>query len=301
MKIKIPERQGIPECELFIDIIQNESKDIKLLGKNRPVMFLLPGGPGGNHTVYDAIRDNLSKFADLVLIDPRGCGLSSPSRAEFCTMENSAEDLESLRIVLGVDKFVLFGGSYGAMVSLTYAIKYSVNLIALILVAGAPSGECYETALETLAKVGSSEQLALTKKLFSGQIKTREEHERYYSIMRNIYLGKFGSNDEISPSVLPTIEKRIPYFIELNNFGHDEILPNYNIIDSLVNISAPTLLLAGKKDWINDVRYAYQMRELIPDSKLVVFPDSGHFVWKGVEEYFFSEISKFFNEKVQTY
>ena len=298
MKIKISQRGRIPECELFINVMQQGTTDLAVLGKDRPVMFLLPGGPGGNHTVYDGIKDNLLEFADLVLIDPRGCGLSSPSEVEFCTMENSAEDIESLRVALGIEKFVLFGGSYGAMVSLTYAINYSDILSSLILVAGAPSGDCYDTALKKLKKVGTPEQIALTEKLFLGEIKTREEHEKYYSIMRNIYLGKFGSDYVDLSKELPTVEKKIPYFLQLNNFGHTNILPNYDIVDSLHRISAPTLLLAGEKDWINDISYAYQMKGLIPDSELVIFPESGHFVWKGVESHFFSVIRTFFQEKI---
>src|SRR5579872_3117926 len=147
MKVKIPARNNIPECELYIEILQNAGNTAGQLGNERPVMFMLPGGPGGNHTVYDGIKTSLSKYANLVLIDPRGCGLSSPSEVRFCRMEESVNDLEVLRKVLGIDKFILFGGSYGAMVSLCYAIKYSRNLLGLILLAGAPSGAFRDTAL----------------------------------------------------------------------------------------------------------------------------------------------------------
>jgi proline iminopeptidase len=132
MKIKIPGRNTIPECELYVEILRKSDDESSQLGSNHPVMFMLPGGPGGNHTVYDSIKASLSKYADLVLIDPRGCGLSSPSEARFCRMEDSVNDTEALRHALGIEKFILLGGSYGAMVSLCYAIKYSKNLQGLI-------------------------------------------------------------------------------------------------------------------------------------------------------------------------
>jgi proline iminopeptidase len=120
MKVKIPARNQIPECELHVEIIrQSTDSTIPLGASDRPVMFMLPGGPGGNHTVYDGIKMSLSKYADLVLIDPRGCGLSSRSEAKFCRMEESVNDIEALRHESGIDKFILFGGSYGAMVSLS--------------------------------------------------------------------------------------------------------------------------------------------------------------------------------------
>lgn len=298
MKVKIPSRNQIPECELYIEILRQPTNVSDQLGSKCPVIFMLPGGPGGNHTVYDGIKMSLLKYADLILIDPRGCGLSSHSEARFCTMEESVNDIEVLRRELGIKKFILFGGSYGAMVSLCYAITYSKNLQGLILVAGAPSGECFDTALETLRTIGTEEQIALTEKLFAGKIKCVEEKEKYYYIMRNIYLGKSKNEIASSSKNIPTIRKKSSYFLELSNFGHSTILPRYNIVNDLHQITAPTLLLAGERDWINNVKYAYQMRELIPNSELIVFPKSGHFVWQGVEEQFFSAIATFISNKV---
>jgi proline iminopeptidase len=296
MKVKIPNRSKIPECELYIEIIRQSADVITPLGIERPVMFMLPGGPGGNHTVYDGIKISLFKYADLVLIDPRGCGLSSPSEAKFCEMEESVNDIESLRQELGIDKFILFGGSYGAMVSLSYAINYSKNLQGLILIAGAPSGECFDTALETLKKIGTKEQIALTGKLFAGKIESVQEKEKYYSIMRNIYLAKSKEDMISDKNIIPTIGKKLPHFLELSNFGHSTILPKFNIVNDLHKISVPTLILAGECDWINNVKYAYQMKELISDSELIIFPNAGHFIWQGIEEQFYVNIAAFISK-----
>jgi proline iminopeptidase len=256
---------------------------------------MLPGGPGGNHTVYDGIKMPLAKYADLVLIDPRGCGMSSRSEAKYCSMEESVNDIEALRLELGIEKFILFGGSYGAMVSLSYAIAYCKNLQGLILVAGAASGECFDTALETLRKIGNEEQITLTKKLFAGKIESLEEKEKYYSIMQNIYLAEENIiNDRRS---IPTLGKKLPYFLELSNFGHSTILPKYNVIKDLHKIIVPTLLLAGERDWINNVKYAYQMKELIPNSELIVFPNAGHFIWQGIEDQFYEKIASFISRQ----
>lgn len=301
MKIKIPSRNGIPECELYVEILCGSNNATEQLGRVRPVMFMLPGGPGGNHTVYDDIKTSLLRYADLVLIDPRGCGLSSPSQARFCKMEESAKDVEALRHELRIEKFILFGGSYGAMVSLQYAISYSMNLQGLILVAGAPSGECFDIALETLRKIGTEEQILLTEKLFAGKIESVEEKEKYYSIMRDIYLAKSKEHGVSDKKNIPTVGKRLPYFLELSNFGHSTILPNYNLVKDLHKITAPTLLLAGERDWINNVKYAYQMNELIPNAELVVFPGAGHFIWQGFEEQFYEKIATFILNRLSRY
>jgi proline iminopeptidase len=297
MKIKIPSRNNIPECELYVEFLRKSADTTIPLGRERPVMFMLPGGPGGNHTVYDSIKMSLFNYVDIVLIDPRGCGLSSPSEARFCEMEESVKDIEALRQELGIEKFILFGGSYGAMVSLCYAIANSEHLQGLILVAGAPSGECFDTALETLRKIGTEEQIALTEKLFAGKIESVDEKEKFYSIMRNIYLAK-AKEDVLDKKNIPTIGKKLPYFLELSNFGHSTILPNYNVVNDLHKIQVPTLLLAGERDWINNVKYAYQMHGLIPNSELVVFPEAGHFIWQGIEDQFYEKIATFILNRV---
>jgi proline iminopeptidase len=297
MKIKIPSRNRVPDCELYVEIITQSADVTTPLARERPVMFMLPGGPGGNHTVYDGIKMSLFKNADLVLIDPRGCGLSSRSEARFCNMEESVNDIEALRQELGIEKFILFGGSYGAMVSLSYAVTYCKNLQGLILVAGAPSGECFDTALETLRKIGTEEQIELTEKLFAGKIESVEEKEKYYSIMRNIYLAKSKEEMVCDKKDIPTIGKKLPYFLELSNFGHSTIIPKYNIVKDLHKITVPTLLLAGERDWINNVKYAYQMKELIPGSELVIFPNAGHFIWQGIEEQFYAKIATFISNR----
>ena len=290
MKIKIPSRNNIPECELDIEVLKKSSES--QLEHKRPIMLVLPGGPGGNKTVYDEIKYFLFEFADLILIDPRGCGLSSPSEAHFCTMEESVNDIEALRKELSIEKFILLGGSYGAMIALKYAISHSKNLLSLILLSGAASGKCFDTALETLKNIGTTEQIRLTEKLFSGKIESTEEKEKYYSIMKNIYLAK--KIETISTETqIPTIAKKIPYFLELSNLGHSKLLPNYDVTHELCKINTPTLLLAGEYDWINNVKYAHEMHKSILNSELIVFPKAGHFIWKGIEKQFFEEIKKF--------
>jgi pimeloyl-ACP methyl ester carboxylesterase len=111
--------------------------------------------------------------------------------------------------------------------------------------------------------------------------------------MRNIYLAKSKEVKVSNRKNIPTIGKKLPYFLELSNFGHSTILPNYNVAKELHKITVPTLLLAGACDWINDVKYAYQMKELIPNAELVVFPNAGHFIWQGIEEQFYAKIAAF--------
>lgn len=70
-------------------------------------------------------------------MDQRGCGRSKPSAKDNGLEENDTwklvEDIETLRTHLKLDKWVVFGGSWGSTLSLTYAIKHPGRVVGLIL------------------------------------------------------------------------------------------------------------------------------------------------------------------------
>ncbi|GIL52381.1 hypothetical protein Vafri_8268, partial [Volvox africanus] len=96
-------------------------------------VVVVHGGPGAgcylNHTRFF----DLSRYK-VVLLDQRGCGRSTP---RGCLTDNNTDalvsDLDILREHLGIDRWVLFGGSWGVTLSLVYALKYPHRVTALIL------------------------------------------------------------------------------------------------------------------------------------------------------------------------
>ena len=98
----------------------------------RPILFL-HGGPGaGTAPAHRRLFD--PKRFHVVLFDQRGCGQSRPYA---CLDHNSTDmlidDIEALRQSLDIDKFVLFGGSWGSTLALAYAIAYPEHVSGLIL------------------------------------------------------------------------------------------------------------------------------------------------------------------------
>jgi pimeloyl-ACP methyl ester carboxylesterase len=162
MKLWIPNRNNVPGTNIFVEIL---TKDNGELGANdRKVMMLVPGGPGGNHTVYNSIKKDLLEFADLILFDPRGCGYSDASSVEYCSLNHFIDDIEALRHVLELKNFILLGGSYGSIAALGYATKYPEFLEKLILISGGMADSQYlQTARNYLKLNGSIEQIELKK------------------------------------------------------------------------------------------------------------------------------------------
>ena len=94
---------------------------------------ILHGGPGG------AINPTMRRFFDpkrwrMVLFDQRGCGRSRPNASlDDNTTWTLIEDIERLRVHLGVEKWAVFGGSWGSTLALAYAITHPDRVESLIL------------------------------------------------------------------------------------------------------------------------------------------------------------------------
>ena len=94
---------------------------------------ILHGGPGG------AINPTMRRFFDpakwrMALFDQRGCGRSRPNASlDHNTTWTLIEDIERLREHLGIEKWCVFGGSWGSTLALAYAIKHPERVESLVL------------------------------------------------------------------------------------------------------------------------------------------------------------------------
>lgn len=113
----------------------------------KEILILVPGGPGGSHTMLHHVKDLIAgtRFLDrynVLAMDHRGVGCSrhqSPYNppVESYKMRFAAADIEAIRKHLGGDqaKINLMGGSYGTMLGQTYALLFPKNLNRLVLMA----------------------------------------------------------------------------------------------------------------------------------------------------------------------
>ena len=73
----------------------------------------------------------------IIMFDQRGCGLSRPHASlEDNTTWTLIDDIERLRVLCGVDRWVVFGGSWGSTLSMTYAITHPDRVEALVVEQG---------------------------------------------------------------------------------------------------------------------------------------------------------------------
>jgi len=128
-----PEIQPYETGMLDVGDGHNLSWELSGNPEGKPVVFL-HGGPGGGSSPEHRRQFNPDKYKILVF-DQRGCGKSTPyASLEANTTWHLVDDIEKLRIeVAKVDKWQVFGGSWGSTLSLAYAQKYPERVTELVL------------------------------------------------------------------------------------------------------------------------------------------------------------------------
>src|SRR5215207_2873887 len=127
----------------------------------KPVAFVLHGGPGLDHSYFKPWLSPLAEDFQLVYVDHRATGRSERVPLETCTIEQMADDVEELRKLLGLGKVNVLGNSFGGFLALTYAVRHPESIARLILVSTSPSHEFYPAAERELERKGTPEQKAV--------------------------------------------------------------------------------------------------------------------------------------------
>jgi proline iminopeptidase len=100
--------------------------------KGKPVIYI-HGGPGGGTRPSMARFFNPLKYY-IILLDQRGCGNSKPiAELRENTTDDLANDMEKVRIKLGIQKWMVFGGSWGSTLGLYYAMKHPEVVTELVI------------------------------------------------------------------------------------------------------------------------------------------------------------------------
>ena len=253
----------------------------------RPVVFLLHGGPGGDHSSFKTKVGELRDVAQLVYIDHRGSGRSRVDDPATCTLEQNVRDVDALRQYLGLDKISVFGSSYGGMVAQGYAIEFPDQLDKLILGVTSPSFRFMEESQAILEERGTAEQKRVCQWLWNASFESEEQLQEYYRIMGPMYSVQFDEKKHEDGW-----SRGIRNFQQLN-LGFGDFLRTFDFIDQLSSITCPTLVLAGAHDWICPPSQSALIADKIPGAQLELFQNSSHMLAQDEPERFLQVLREF--------
>lgn len=262
--------------------------------KGKPILFL-HGGPGSG--IEEKHRQYFDpKIYRIILFDQRGCGKSTPHASiEANTTWDLVDDIEKLRKHLNVTQWVVFGGSWGSTLALTYAIKHPEVVLALI-VRGIflcrpqelqwfyQSGahfifpDAWENYLKPIPEKERGNMIsAYFKRLTSSDPKIREEAAIAWSGWEGATL-KLRFDPEIFSSFTASHHADAIARVECHYFMNNSFFPSDNWI--LENVSKirhiPGIIVHGRYDIICPLDSAWQLHRAWPEAILEIIPDAGH-------------------------
>ncbi|MCB0389844.1 MAG: prolyl aminopeptidase [Bdellovibrionales bacterium] len=272
--------------ELYIEEVGNPN--------GSPVIFL-HGGPGGGITpVYRRFFD--PNHYRVILFDQRGAGKSTPhAELRENTTHHLVNDINTIREFFNIDKWIVFGGSWGSTLSLCYAIQFPENVKALAL---RGIFLCRPQEIKWFYQEGASRIYPEAWEHYRDIIPVDEQHDfikAYYKRLTSensetrMKAAKAWSIWEASTSKLIQDEELINTFgsdffaeafarIECHYFINNIFMESENyIIDNIDKIKHLTgAIVQGRYDIVCPTESAWDLHKAWPKSKLHIIPDAGH-------------------------
>ncbi|MFF2480225.1 alpha/beta fold hydrolase [Paenibacillus sp. NPDC058071] len=261
---------SINDTKIYFDVEGSGYVPVGDTMKRKPVLFVVHGGPGSDHSDFKPWLTPLAEQMQIVYLDQRNNGQSERVDPAICTLEQLADDIEALRQYLGLERIHVLGHSFGGFVAQVYATKYASSLLSLLLVCTAPSKNFYPDALAFAGRVATPEQLKAIPELFEGRIKDEAHLIRWWDLNFPLY---FHVKDE---ELMRETGNRPIGSLDVTNYTFKHFIPQYDVRGKLPEVNVPTLIVAARHDWITPVSQAEEMHSLLPQSQLVIFEQSGH-------------------------
>ena len=256
-------------------------------------VIVFHGGPGGGCS--PAMRRYFDPVVyRVVLFDQRGCGRSRPHASVINnTTWDLVADVERIREVLGIDEFIVFGGSWGATLALIYAETHPDRVRHLVLRGvflmmqreldwfyGGGAGQFWPETWEAFARLVPEDERgdmigAYHRRLFSGDMPLETRFAKAWSGWENA-LASVYSNGRGGEA--PGEYARAFARLENHYFVHGGFLESDGwILENVDRISdIPGVIVQGRYDMICPPKSAYELAKAWPNADLRMVRNAGH-------------------------
>ncbi|OWU86016.1 proline iminopeptidase [Oceanicola sp. 22II-s10i] len=256
-------------------------------------VVVLHGGPGGGCSPAMRRYFDPEKY-HVILFDQRGCGRSRPHASVYAnTTWDLVRDIEQIRETVGVERWAVFGGSWGATLALIYAQTHPDRVSHLILRGvflmtqaeldwfyGGGAGNFWPEAWARFAGIIPEDErddmiAAYHKRLFSGNQAEEVRYARAWSQWENALasMSSSGLGGEPPGDYARAFARLENHYFTNNGFLEEDghIL---NRMDRIGDI--PGVIVQGRYDMICPPRMAYELSSRWPNSELRMASHSGH-------------------------
>lgn len=258
-----------------------------------PVLFV-HGGPGGGTEPWHRSFFSPQHYR-IILFDQRGSGRSTPHASlEGNTTRNLLEDMEAIRQRLNIERWVLFGGSWGSTLSLAYAQTYPERVMGLVL---RGIFLCRPRDIHWFYQDGASRLFPDYWQDYLAQIPVDEQDD-----LPGAYYKRLTSNNEAErlaaarawsiwegrTSTLRSSAKVIDHFgdthtalsiarIECHYFVNNSFLEPDQLVRNAHRLrDIPGFIVQGRYDVVCPIDQAHALHTAWPQAQYTIVPDAGH-------------------------
>ncbi len=252
--------------------IRDVSLFVKVVGQGFPLL-LMHGGPGLDHATLLSLLPCANQFT-LIFYDHRCNGRSEGAAVSSMTWENLAADAEGLREKLGFDKWAVLGHSFGGMVAMEYALRYPKSLSYLLLLDTCGDTQWVQrNAPEILLKRGYSvNAVQAARRFYNGQLAPKEVLPSVLKFIRAYFFRT--SFFAMASKVI--FGPRVKMRPETHVFGFSQLLTGWTVMNQLSEIKVPTLVLAGRHDFLFPPEHQAIIADRLPNARLEIIECAGH-------------------------
>jgi proline iminopeptidase len=288
-----PELDILEKRSIKVDHLHEVYYEICGNPTGKPVVFL-HGGPGSGCNPAQRRFFDPAHYK-IILIDQRGCGRSTPQgETRNNTTDDLVNDIDLIRKELGIEKWLVFGGSWGSTLALAYAIRHTSHVVGLILRGIFLSRtselnwflgevktfypEPWFALCESIPQNLKNNTLAYYKELiFSNDenisIPAAIRWNTFESSIMSLLPRPPGNDSEINGQVELARARIQIHYIENNCFVGSRDL----IAEAAGKLAAiPTVIVQGRYDMVCPPITAWELGKAMPHAEFHMIADAGH-------------------------
>jgi pimeloyl-ACP methyl ester carboxylesterase len=255
----------------------------------KPTLLLLHGGPGFDHSLYKPAFSALADLVQIIYLDHRGNGRSSGDDPNTWNLAQWGDDVKGFCDVLGIEKPIVYGASFGGMVAQTYATRHPAHPSKLILVSTEAAGTSHpERRVELFERLGGPEVGALARRRFI-ELKLEAEDLEAWGQSAFPFYTRTRRHLAAAQRGIRRPEVNL-WFARPGGEGH-----TFNFFPVLGRIQCPTLVLGGEDDPMTPIECQEDIVAALPPhlARFERFPNCGHSVIADAPDRAFAVIRDF--------
>ncbi|MGA9676511.1 MAG: proline iminopeptidase-family hydrolase [Mycobacterium sp.] len=239
-------------------------------------LLAVHGGPGLPHN-YISSLERLADEREVIFWDQLGCGNSErPSNVELWTMERSVAEMDAVIHALGLNRFHIFGNSWGGMLAQQYALDATSEAASLTISNSIASIPLFSDMVDRLkTQLDPATQSAIDRHEAAGTT-----HSAEYQAAIRTWNETYLCRQLPWPKELEEAFRGMGAEIFETMFGPSDFrivgtIRSWDVFDRLPEIASPTLVLAGRFDECAP-EHMWEMHQRIDGSRFELFESSAH-------------------------